>query len=378
MDSLTYWKKREEAALKKYITDEREYKKEIDRIYAEMLDSIQTQINAFYSSYATKAGISLSEARKAVKRLDIAAYERKAKRYVRTKDFSARANAEMLLYNATMKINRLEMLKANIGLETVAGFDELQKYMEGILQGRTMEELERQAGILGKSIRNNAQLAHSIVNASYKVDKVGAQSTFSDRIWMYQDQMRNDLGKLLATGLIQGKNPRVLAKDLRHYWYGRDPRTNGGARFCMERLMRTELARVQTEAQRQSYVRNDFEQYTFIANHDCCKICKDLDGKHFYVKDMMPGENASPMHPFVDAPPLLILTEQSMKNGLILFKIRKSGRVERKKQIYRDRVAPEKHRKPCCASLYINKFIREHKQINTGTGNRAFFTQKIN
>ena len=298
MDSLTYWKKREEAALKKYITDEREYKKEIDRIYAEMLDSIQTQINAFYSSYATKAGISLSEARKAVKRLDIAAYERKAKRYVRTKDFSARANAEMLLYNATMKINRLEMLKANIGLETVAGFDELQKYMEGILEGRTMEELERQAGILGKSIKNNAELAHSIVNASYKVPNVGAQSTFSDRIWMYQDQMRNDLGKLLATGLIQGKNPRVLAKDLRKYWYGNDPKTNGGARFCMERLMRTELARVQTEAQRQSYIRNDFEQYTFIANGGCCDICKAIDGKHFYVKDMMPGENAPVMHPF--------------------------------------------------------------------------------
>lgn len=313
MDSLTYWKLREEEALKHYIQDEKEYAKEIDRIYAEMLDSVQAQINSFYGKYATAEGISLAEAKKAVKTLDIKEYERKAKRYVRDAAldrkanggktnkkgyyFSPQAEAEMRLYNATMKINRLEMLKANIGLETVKSFDELEQYMEGILKGRTMEELERQAGILGKSIKNNAELAHAIVNASYKVPNVGAQSTFSDRIWLYQDQMRNDLGKLLATGLIQGKNARALAKDLRKYWYGNDPKTNGGARYCMERLMRTELARVQTEAQKQSYIRNDFEQYTFIANGDCCDICKAIDGKHFSVKNMMPGKNAAPIHP---------------------------------------------------------------------------------
>lgn len=163
--------------------------------------------------------------------------------------------------------------------------------MSKILQGRTEEELKRQAGILGKTIRNNAQLAHAIPNASFH------NATFSDRIWQYQDLMREDLGKILATGLIQGKNPRALAKDLRKYWYGNDPRTGGGATYCMERLMRTELARVQTEAQKQSFEKNGFTQYTFIANSDCCDICKEKDGRHFKVKDMMPGENAAPLHP---------------------------------------------------------------------------------
>ena len=42
----------------------------------------------------------------------------------------------MRLYNATMKINRLELLKANIGLEMVSGFDELQKYFDkGVMIG---------------------------------------------------------------------------------------------------------------------------------------------------------------------------------------------------------------------------------------------------
>lgn len=227
--------------------------------------------------------ISIAEAKKRVSTLDIAAYERKAKRYVKDREFSKTANEEMRLYNLTMKVNRLELLKANIGLELVKGFNDVENLMEEILKGRTIEELERQAGILGKTIQNNSKLADAIVNASFR------NSTFSDRIWMYQDMMKAELSKLLQSGLIQGKNPRVLAKDIR--------KTFNASRYNAERLMRTELARVQTEAQKQSFELNDFTEYTFIANGDCCPICAAIDGKHFKVKDMMPGENAAPMHP---------------------------------------------------------------------------------
>lgn len=291
MNSRDYWAKREAEALKHRVTDEAEYSRQIKQIYDNMLDAIQSEIDGFYGRYAGKEGITIAEAKKRVSALDIAAYERKAKRYVRDKDFSKQANEEMRLYNLTMKVNRLEMLKANIGLETIAGHDELEKFMEGILQGRTKDELTRQAGILGKTVKSNAKKAHAIVNGSFH------SGTFSDRIWQYQDLMRTELDRLLQTGLIQGKNPRAIAKDLKKYWYGADPKTGGGAVYCMERLMRTELARVQTEAQKQSFVRNGFEQYEFIVNGGCCPICEGLNGKHFKVSKMMPGENAPPMHP---------------------------------------------------------------------------------
>lgn len=298
MNSKEYWRKREEEALEKYQKSEAEYDKEIKRIYSNMLADCQTQINAFYGRYADKEGITLAEAKKRVKTADIKDFERKAAQYVKDKDFSDKANEEMRLYNTMMKINRLEMLKANIGLEMIAGHNELEKFMSGILKGRTEEELARQAGILGKTVRNNAKLAHAIPNASFH------NATFSDRIWQYQDLMREDLSKILSRALIQGKNPRAVAKELQKYWYGNDPRTGGGAVYCMERLMRTELARVQTEAQKQSFIRNGFDKYTFIPNAGCCDLCtqaakKDVGyGEGVYlVKDMMPGENASPLHP---------------------------------------------------------------------------------
>ena len=297
MNSREYWLLREAEALKIRVTDEKEYQKEIDRIYQDMLDSIEKEIESFYAKYARAEGISIAEAKKRVAKHDVKAFERKAAKYVKEKDFSPKANEELRLYNATMRINRLEMLKANIGLETIAGHDQLEKFMAGILKGRTEDELKRQAGILGKTVLNNAAKANAIVNGSFRVANVGDRSTFSDRIWQYQDNMRQDLGKLLQQGLIQGKNPRAITKDLKQYWYGKDPKTGGGAKYCMERLMRTELARVQTEAQKQSFIRNGFEHYEFIVNSGCCPICLGLNGKHFRVDKMMPGENAPPMHP---------------------------------------------------------------------------------
>lgn len=283
MKSSEYWAKREAEALKHRVTDEKEYDKRIKQIYNDMLDACNAEINAFYGKYASKEGITLAEARKRVSELDIKAYERKAKRYVREKDFSEKANEEMRLYNATMKINRLEMLKANIGLELISGHEELSRFMGDILKGRTEDELKRQAGILGKTVKDNAKKANAIVNASFH------NATFSDRIWMYQDLMKADLSKLLQSGLIQGKNPRVLAREIK--------KTFGASTFNAERLMRTELARVQTEAQKQSFERNGFDEYVFIVNGGCCPICEALSGKHFKVAKMMPGENAPPMHP---------------------------------------------------------------------------------
>ena len=283
MDSQTYWKNRETEQRKHNIRDEVEYRKHIREIYQNMIDEIEKEINGFYGKYAKKEGITLAEAKKRAAKADIEALGRKAAKYVKEKNFSQQANDEMRLYNMTMKVNRLEFLKAQIGLEMVAVFDELQKYYDEILTDRAISEFERQAGILGKTIQNNAKAANAIVNASFH------NATFSDRIWMYQDMLKNELSSLLQTGLIQGQNPRRLATHLRKRF--------GVSQSNAERLMITELARVQTEAQKQSFERNGYDQYEFIALGSACGICRELDGKHFKVKDMMPGENAPPMHP---------------------------------------------------------------------------------
>ncbi len=68
-----------------------------------------------------------------------------------------------------------------------------------------------------------------------------------------------------------------------------------------KRLLITEAARVQTEAQKLHYLEilGDDAEYEFVAKRDekTSKICRHYDKKVFKVKDMVPGVNAPPMHP---------------------------------------------------------------------------------
>lgn len=302
--SRDYWRRREQENLKKNLKSEAEYAKELNRIYSDAMDNIKKEIDAFYGRYAGKEGITIAEAKKRVSKLDIEAYSRKAEKYVREKDFSKQANEEMRLYNLTMKVNRLEMLKAQIGLELVSSFDEMQKFFEQKLTDRTIEEFQRQAGILGESVGDVTLAASSIVGASFH------NATFSQRIWANQDLLRSETSKLLQTGMIQGRHPDVLARELR--------KRIDVSRFNSERLMRTEMARVQTEAQMQSFERYGFEEYEYMACHygDVCTACKALDGKHFKTKDAMPGENAPPMHPFCHCSTCAWLDEEKYNQWL--------------------------------------------------------------
>nr|DAR63761.1 MAG TPA: minor capsid protein [Caudoviricetes sp.] len=282
--SNIYWRVREEQQHKKNLQESANHDKELEKIYRSMQVSIQKDIDAFYTRYATKEGISMAEAKKRADKLDIEAYAEKAKKYVATHDLSKKANSEMRLYNMTMKVNRLELLKANIGMELVEKFEDMNDYMNDKLTERTKDELKRQAGILGGSAYKSEEMAASIVGASFH------SATYSDRIWAHQDQLKYELHKLLSIGLIQGVNPKKLASDV--------AKTFGVSLRNAQRLMRTEMARVQTDAQFESYKRNGFEYYQYhTLGAQACPICRPLDGKIFKVSEMLISENAPPMHP---------------------------------------------------------------------------------
>lgn len=161
------------------------------------------------------------------------------------------------------------------GEETLNGAQELSNKALG---DRTVQEFQRQVGILGTTVKNGEKRANAIVNASFH------NARFSNRIWMNQDLLKAELEKLLKRGLISGKGSKELAKEVRNLL--------GSKKHDAERLLRTELARVQTEAQKQSFERNGYTEYEFIAEPTACPICRALDGKIFLVKKMMPGENA--------------------------------------------------------------------------------------
>lgn len=283
--SSSYWRKREREWKKADLKDEAEYIQEIQDIYSTMLTQINKEIESFFVRYSNKEGMSMAEAKRKASDIDIKEYEKKAKKYVKEKDFSKEANEQMRLYNLAMKVNRLELLKANIGLELTAGSDELVSFTKEKLEGAALEQIQRNAGILGDTIIDNAKTAKTIANSSFK------NATFSERIWSQQDLLKNDLYGILSTALIQGRNPREFIPKVR--------KSFDVTRYQAERLLRTELTRVRIQAQAESYEANGIYEYEYVACglRDVCPICKVLDKQVFKLKDMEPGENAPPMHP---------------------------------------------------------------------------------
>ena len=265
------------------------YNKQIDDIYKYMLGTVQKEIDAFYGKYASDEGITMAEAKKRAAQLDIEAYARKAKRYVANKTFTKKANAEMKLYNLTMKVNRLELLKSNMGLELVNGFDDLEKLFGDTLTAEGVKEFRRQAGILGETIVKDDEdrykrLSDKMARASFH------NATFSDRIWMHQDLLKGELNKALQQALISGASMERLARNIRNAF--------GVSTKNAQRLMRTEIRRMQTDVAMESYKRNGNEEYEYMAlGRRPCEACRELDGNVYNVKKMEVGLNAPPMHP---------------------------------------------------------------------------------
>lgn len=314
MTTLEYWEEREKRHAQETKKSEDELAKKLhDRLDALMVE-MDKQIHGFYSRYAKAEGITMAEAQQKVSQMDVKAFETKAKKYVKTRDFSKEANQELRLYNATMKINRLEMLKADMGLEMVDAFSDVEDMMRQGLTQCSLDEFERQAGILGVHNKDMTGKTDSIVNGSLN------NATWSQRIWMYQDQLKSAVSDLLTNGIIQGRNPRDLARDLVKQF--------GATKYNAERLMHTEMCRVQIVTQMESFTENGYEQFVFISTEDShvCAVCNSLNGEIFKVKDHAAGENAPPMHPncrcstaaFMDREELereLFVEENYVQNG---------------------------------------------------------------
>lgn len=304
MKSSEYWRKREEKHIDQIINDDKKMQKEIAKRFQEAIDNINKEIDANWQRFAGKEGISLTEAKKLSMEHDVKSFSRKAKKYVKEKNFSDKANNELRLYNVTMRVNRLELLKSQIGLELIALSDDLDKYTADLLTRQGIDEATRQAGILGMTLFDDyKRVVDAVVNSSFH------SATFSERIWGNLEALKAELDRLMVRTVTQGKNPRDVARELRKKFES--------SKYEAERLLRTETARVQSEIQKQSYLEYSIDEYEFIAEPTACPICAALNGRIFKTKDMMPGQNCSPMHgncvcstaPYIDRKPL----EQSLK-----------------------------------------------------------------
>ncbi|MEY8538949.1 minor capsid protein [Lactococcus muris] len=294
MKSSDYWVKREKAWQAQQIKDDKRRMKQVmDKLF-EAQEAIQKEINANWQNFANGQGVSVSEAMKRADKMDVQSFGRKAKKYVEDKDFSHKANQVLKLYNLTMRVNRLELLKANIGLELISVFDDLDRYFTDKLTEVALDEFERQAGILGLIVPKNGytSLIETVINGSFNVEGF---ASFSDKLWQYQFELKADIEKLLIRSVTSGINPKELSPQLKKLMteVGRE-----NATYNANRLLISETTRIQTAIQEESYKRAGIDRYEYIAEPNACPTCGALNGKIFKLSDISPGINAPNMHPW--------------------------------------------------------------------------------
>lgn len=262
-----YWEQREKEWITSRIKKDQSYLDKMAERYQILISDIEKQVNSFYSKYALDNGLSMSEAIRKVDKFDVKAFEREAKRLVESRDFSANANKQLKIYNATMKINRLEYLKAQVGLELVKVTNKEQKELDEYLNTAYLDEVKRQSGILSKhKSQEVAKKARVVASASFQ----GA--TWSDRLWINQTVLKTKLDALISRAMIQGTNPTQLVSMLRK----NVAQEVKNATSVIERLVITETARVQDEATMRSFRANGFKFCKWIAEPTACKYCKEM------------------------------------------------------------------------------------------------------
>lgn len=262
-----YWERREQEWIAKRTKKDQEYLKQMVARYDQLANDIQTQINSFYSKYATDTGLTMSDAIKKIKANDVQAFEKTAKKLVENKDFSKEANERLKLYNATMKINRLEYLKAQVGLELTKVTNQEQRAMSDYLESSYIDEVKRQSGILSK--HNNVQIAKNarvVASASFH----GA--VWSDRLWVNQSVLKAKLDNVISRAMIQGTNPTQLIANLR----ANVAKEVKNATAVIENLVITETARVQDAATMRSLKAAGFKFCKWIAEPTACKYCLEI------------------------------------------------------------------------------------------------------
>lgn len=147
-------------------------------------------------------------------------------------------------------------------------------------------------------------------------------SHYSQRIWKNTQELSETLKQELLVSLLTGRTDRETSEVIMN-------RCGAGA-MQARRLVRTESCFLSGELTARSYEECGIEKYRYLATLDLrtSKICRELDGKIFSMKDRKAGKNYSPMHPWCRSTTISVIDEDELRNMKRRAYNPKTGRTE--------------------------------------------------
>lgn len=312
--SKDYWNRRVLVDKARIINNAEEFLLRNQReLYGKAEKEIQEEVEKLYQKFADQQKISLAEARRLIRDADFRKIDWngmvKQSMELREQIRNGKGNLpdevirnleeqhkkledQLKAFAKRGRISYLELKQVEIDRKLLSLYDDQQKNIYDYLRSeyddgyyRQVFNIQQMQGFGYDFIHpNEAAIDKAILNQYQR-------QNFSRTLYRHCDNFSKDLRENLVVGMIRGESLDKMASRIK--------KRMGVAYSAAKTLVRTETAYVYEQATMDAYGQCGIEWYEYLATLDnkTSEVCRGLDGKHFKVKDSMPGKNCPPMHP---------------------------------------------------------------------------------
>lgn len=296
MKSSDYWKKRfEELEKATNAYGVLTYKK-IEPVFERAQRDIQKEIEAWYGRFAKNNSVSMQDARKLLNANELKEFQWDVRQYIKYGRENA-INRQWLkeLENASAKfhISRLEALKIAVQQAAEKAFGNELDYIDAMARKvyadayyHSVYEMQKGLNIGFEIGKINERKLNKIIVKPWAADG----RNFSDRIWQQKTQLVDEMHTQLTRNCLLGKAPDDAIKTISEKF--------NTAKSQAGRLVMTEEAYFRSEAQKDAFLELEVEEFEISATLDSktSSICREMDKKHFPMREYQPGKTAPPFH----------------------------------------------------------------------------------
>ena len=293
LSSKEYWGKREAYKLKKGLKDLKKIEKELVDEYKKAMNEIGKEISNLFYKYAKDNNLSYSDAKKYLNSKEFKEFKHDLKSYMKL--IEETGDEELLLELNTLamksRISRLEEMFYQCGKYINEAYESTNKRLQIAYSSTIKDNYYQTIYDIHKAIGVGASFSY-IDNDMIKEILAFPWSGrhYSSRLWSNRTKLKNAMVEELTQMLIQGKGVKETSKAL-------SKRLDADLKNCI-RLIHTEHSYFMEQASQNAYIECDVDKYEILATLDkrTSKICQDLDGEVFNVKDAIVGVNMPPFH----------------------------------------------------------------------------------
>ena len=293
---MNYWQARFATMEADQHKKDKEYIKDLERQFQIAQNNMQADMEKWYYRLAENNDITYTAAKKLLKADELEEFHWTVEQYIEKGKQNAVDKKWMKqLENASAKthINRLQALLLQMQQEAELLY---QQYNDGVTSHLNKSYADRfyhTAYEIAKGSRvghNLAKLDDRKIEVILKKPWAQDGTAFSDRIWKNKEKLVNTLHTELTQHVIRGTDPYKAVQAV-------SKRMDVNLKQAAT-LVYTESAALTATAQAECFKELDVEEFEIVATLDShtSDICREMDGKHFPMKEYAVGMTAPPFH----------------------------------------------------------------------------------